>query len=95
MAGQRGRQFRRTSGSLQLIDSINVGLGTSILIIKAADKFLVISVSKDRVTLLTEVENIELAEESGQVFDPGQVPFGKILAKFIKPKDSNSSGDEN
>ena len=96
MGGARARQFGRVSGrNLQLIDSINVGAGTSIQIVRAAEKYLVISVSKERVTLLTEVEDLEFAEESGQSFDPSQIPFGTVLAKFMKPKDQNSTGDEN
>ena len=95
MAGARGRQFKRTSGNLQLIDSISVGLGTSVQIIKAGEKYIVISVSKERVTYLTEVEHLEFAEEGDQVFDPSQVPFGAVLAKFLKLKDQDSTGDEN
>ena len=96
MGGARARQFGRVSGrNLQLIDSISVGVGTSIQIVKAGDKYLVISVSKERVTLLTEVENLELAEEIETNFDPSQVPFGTVLARFMKPKDPNSTGDEN
>ena len=94
MGGARVRQFGRTRGNLQLIDSISVGVGTAIQIVKAGEKFLVISVSKERVTLLTEIEDLELAEESEQGFDPSQVPFGTILARFMKPKDPDSTGDE-
>ena len=95
MAGARGRQFRRASGNLQLIDSISVGMGTVIQIVKAGEKYIVISVTKERVTYLTEVERLEFAEEDGPGFDPAQIPFGAVLAKFLKPKDPNSTGDEN
>ena len=95
MGGARARQFRRASGNLQLIDSISVGVGTSIQIIKVGEKFLVISVTKERVTLLTEVEDLELIEEGEQNFDLSHIPFGTVLAKFMKPKDSDSTGDEN
>ena len=93
MGGARLRQFRRGGGNLQLIDSLSVGVGTVIQIVKAGEKYLVISVTKERVTLLTEVENLEFAAEGEQSFDPSQVPFGTVLAKFMKPKDS--TGDEN
>ena len=96
MGGARVRQFGRTRGNLQLIDSISVGVGTSIQIVKAGEKYLVISVTKERVTLLTELEDLEdLAQEGEQAFDASQVPFGTILARFLKPKDPNSTGDEN
>ena len=96
MGGARARQFSRASGrNLQLIDSISVGVGTSIQIIKAGEKYLVISVNKESVTLLTEVENLEdPAEEGEQNFDPSQIPFGTVLARFMKPKDQDSTGDE-
>lgn len=93
MGGARARQFKRSSGNLQLIDSISIGIGTSVQIVKAGEKYLVISVTKERVTLLTEVENLEFSEET-ESFDPTQLPFGKILAKFMKPKDGESTGDE-
>ena len=96
MGGTRARQFGRIRGrNLQLIDSISVGVGTSIQIVKAGEKYLVISVTKERVTLLTEVEDLEFAEEAEPGFDPSQVPFGTVLAKFMKPRDPNSTGDEN
>ena len=95
MGGARARQFSRASGkNLQLIDSISVGVGTSIQIVKAGEKYLVISVNKERVTLLTEVEDLEFAEEGEPSFDPSQIPFGTVLARFMKPKDPNSTGDE-
>ena len=94
MGGARVRQFGRTRGNLQLIDSISIGVGTAIQIVKAGEKYLVISVSKERVTLLTEIEDLELSEENEQGFDPSQVPFGTILARFMKPKDPDSTGDE-
>ena len=97
MGGARARQFGRViSGrNLQLIDSISVGVGTSIQIVRAGKKYLVISVNKERVTLLTEIEDLEFAEEGEQNFDPAQIPFGTVLARFMKPKDPNSTGDEN
>ena len=94
MGGARARQFRRTSGNLQLIDSVSVGVGTTIQIVKAGEKYLVIAVNKERVTLLTEVSELEFAEESVSNFDPSQVPFGTVLARFMKPKDQDSTGDE-
>ena len=93
MGGARARQYKRSSGNLQLIDSISIGIGSSIQIVKAGEKYLVISVTKERVTLLTEVENLELSEET-ENFDPSKLPFGKILQKFLKPKDGDSTGDE-
>lgn len=94
MAGSRGRQFRRGAGNLQLIDSMGVGLGATVHLIKAGEKYLVISVTKERVDMLAEVEKIELAENSGTGFDSAQVPFGSLLAKLIKPKDQDGYGGQ-
>ena len=93
MGGARARQYKRSSGNLQLMDSISIGIGSSIQIVKAGEKYLVISVTKERVTLLTEVANLEFAEET-EHFDPSKLPFGKIFQRFIKPKDGDSTGDE-
>ena len=92
MGGARARQFRRSGGNLQLLESVGIGVGTSLQLVKAADKFLVIAVSKERVSLLTELENIELDERAAQV--ESTVPFGSLLAKFMKPKDDNGAEEK-
>ena len=94
MGGARARQFRRTSGNLQIIDSISVGVGMTVQIVKAGDKYIVISVTKEGITMLTEIGSLEFEDESEQGIDPSQVPFGSVLSKFMKPKEQDSTGDE-
>ena len=69
--GTKARGF--SSGNLKIIEGLGVGQNSSVLLIKAGERFLLIGVTKDTVSYLTELNatDIELKEitPTGRIFD--------------------------
>lgn len=84
----RGRH--RVGSNVYVVESIVVGQQSMVQLIKAGDKYLVIGVTKERVTLLSELDE-------SQVKVPDEVnvgvPFGNVLNRFLTPKDEDSEKD--
>jgi flagellar biogenesis protein FliO len=84
LTGARGRLRRSNGGgNLELIESVNVAGQAVVQIVKAGEKYLVLGVTKENITMLTEVEQITEAE----IIENAPSPFGKIFSRFITPKD--------
>ncbi|MCL2197718.1 MAG: flagellar biosynthetic protein FliO [Defluviitaleaceae bacterium] len=79
------------SGNLSIVESVNVSGQAVVQLIKAGDKYIVIGVTKERITLLGEVDKEQISENVElQALD---TPFGKVLSRFIK--NAPESGGEN
>ena len=77
--------------NLRVVESIAVGGGVMIQLIKAGEKYLVVGVTRERVNLLSELtkEQIEEFESS-----PAAVPFSKIFSRFLpQAKDGQREED--
>jgi|GEM_PF-799276 len=81
--GQRGRQ----GSNLSVIESIAVGQQSMVQLVRAGDKYLVIGVTKEKVTLLSEVDKAIVIEPEPMSFSSADVPFGNVLSRFLPPKD--------
>jgi flagellar protein FliO/FliZ len=79
-----------TSKNLHLVETILVGSQNMVQLVRAGDKYLVIGVTRERVTLLGEVDAEQIRE-----LDPPQIgtPFKQILERFTN-KNGNGDGDE-
>jgi len=51
------------NNNLKIIESIQVGFGQYIMLIKAGDKYLVISVTKDKINFIAQLDNDSVKEE--------------------------------
>jgi len=71
-----------SGGNLKVIEGVGVGQGSSVLLLKAGKKYVLIGVTKDRISHLTELEesDIELKETP----PPGR--FDAYLGNFLKGK---------
>jgi flagellar biogenesis protein FliO len=84
LTGARGKLRRSNGGgNLEIIESVNVAGQAVVQIVKAGEKYLVIGVTKENITMLTEVEEINEPEP----VEAAPSPFGKIFSRFITPKD--------
>jgi len=82
------------NGNLQLVESILVGSQNMVQLVRAGDKYLVIGVTKERVTLLAEVDEEQIKEM--EPLPPVGESFNKVLARFLPPKDEgNDTNNEN
>lgn len=94
MAGiQKGRSFNR---NLKIIETISVGNNKMISIVEAGTKYIVVSIGKDEVNVLTELKEDELKDLSFK--DPQNTTqntesFSAIMDK-LKEKYSNRSRHE-
>ena len=73
--------------NLKVIETCRISPNIVIQIIKAGDKYLLIGVSKERVTFLTELSEKELNLTESQPDMP--VDFHSIMEKIICKKDEN------
>ena len=73
MAGyQKGRGNNR---NLRVIESMGIGNGNLLSIVQAGDKYLLVAVGKDKVTMLMQLDKEEIK-------DVQQESFQNILSRF-------------
>lgn len=79
---QKGRM---NSGNIEVIESFRIAGDKYIQIVRVAEKYMAIALSKETVTFLTELneEDIVMREGSGNM----KVSFGELLDKVKEKKD--------
>ncbi|MCL1884787.1 MAG: flagellar biosynthetic protein FliO [Defluviitaleaceae bacterium] len=93
LVGSRARMGRK-SGNLSVVESVNVGGQAVVQLVRVGDKFIAIGVTKERITLLTEVDKEHINEPEPVNLTSLDTPFGKVLSRFMQPKDGQSAEDE-
>jgi flagellar protein FliO/FliZ len=90
----RAKISGKMRGNLGIIEVIGVGLQTTVQLIKAGKKYILIGVSRDRVDFLAELssEDIEMPAESKIM---GKIGFDKYLQKFMNRDKPGGNGDDN
>jgi flagellar protein FliO/FliZ len=81
-----------TAGNLHLMESILVGSQNMVQLVRAGDKYLVIGVTKERITLLAELTEAQIKEI--EPLPPIRTSFNKILERFMPPKDEESDQNQ-
>ena len=81
---QKGRSFGR---NMESIEAFKLTTNKYIQIVKVGDKYLVLAICKDTITMLTELTEDQI--EKPEIKDPVKVNFKDILekAKNLKSKD--------
>lgn len=93
MAGARG--IGRKKGNLFVVESVNLGGQAVAQLIKAGDKYFLVGVTKEQVTLLAEFEKEQIVEPEMPDFKNMNTPFGKVLSLFTnQSKDPQKGEDE-
>jgi len=84
----RARISGNNHGNIFVAEVISVGIGATVQLIKAGNKYILIGVTKERIVFLTEVspEDIKTPEQISVI---GKGLFDKYLNKFIN-KDKNT-----
>lgn len=80
--------------NLKILEVISVGPQKTIQLIKVGNEFILVGVTKDKITFLKEVSeaNIDLSLTTTNVNQ--SVPFKKYLENSFKKKSSNDHKDE-
>jgi flagellar biogenesis protein FliO len=92
LVGARG--MGKKAGNLNIVESLNVGGQAVVQLVKAGGKYLLIGVTRERVTLLAEIDKSEVTEPEPIDFKNLNTPFGKILSKYIQkdaPRDEENN----
>ena len=88
-AKSRMAQSNDLATNLQIVESIGIGAGNVVQIIKVGAKYIVIGVTKEQITMLTELSASEVQE-----IETVTVPFNKVLSRFLpKAKDGQREED--
>ncbi len=81
----RSRLGLKGSTNIKVLESVAVGYQSTVQLVKVADEYMLIGVTKDKITFLTNVkpDNLRFQEQAQTV-----VPFEKYLSGFFnnKPK---------
>ncbi len=78
------------SKNIEIVERISIGVGNVIAILKCGNEFFLVSITKEKTTLITKLD-----ENSLDFDDKGQsTGFSDILNNFIK-NDKNKSEDKN
>ncbi|MBD5550744.1 MAG: flagellar biosynthetic protein FliO [Lachnospiraceae bacterium] len=71
-------------GNIEMLESFRIASDKYVQIIRVADKYLAIAVSKDTVTVLSELEESKLVRRDDA--DSAKISFQKILEKVREKK---------
>ena len=84
-----GKPFRK-GNNMKILEVTSVGPGSTIQLIKVAEEYFLIGVTKTQITFLTMVDNEPLDDE-GQLNNKVVLPFEKHLSRFFRAKQTSDS----
>ncbi|MCL2047636.1 MAG: flagellar biosynthetic protein FliO [Defluviitaleaceae bacterium] len=79
------------SKNVSVVETINLGGQAAVKLVKAGDKYLVLGVTKERVSLLSEIDKEHITEAEVIKFSALDTPFGKVFSRFIKLPTENET----
>jgi flagellar protein FliO/FliZ len=85
--------IKRTNNTMKIVEVIPVGPQKTIQLIKVGNEFILIGVSKDRITYMKEVSVDSLGDEFK--YDTQNVPFSKHFESFINKRKNSSETLDN
>lgn len=80
--------------NMELVDTMRISSSKYLQIVRAGDKYLVIAVCKDTVTMLTEISKESLLLEEGNQGNGYQLGFHEILEKIKNQNLTEKTTDE-
>jgi len=80
--------------NMEIVDTMRISSSKYLQIVRAGDKYLVIAVCKDTVTMLTEVPKESLALQDGAQTSGYQLGFREILEKIRNQNLTEKTTDE-
>lgn len=76
-------RLTKRSGNIRIVESIAVGYQSSVQLMKAGSSYILIGVTKEKITFLTEVDkdSLLLGDETQGI---NNIPFEKVINKYLK-----------
>ena len=89
------RLQRASSNNIKILESVSVGYQSVIQLLQIGDdKYIVIAVTKDKVTFLANVDKDSINLENRNI-DISKLPFEKYLKSFMKKDIDGQEDDKN
>ncbi len=81
------------SQNLDIVDKISLGVGNSIAILRCGESYVLVSITKDRIEFLKDLNKDELTFVEKEVTtQSGNLNFSTVFNNFLKTKE-NDKGD--
>ena len=80
----RARLATKSEGNLYLYEVISVGANSTVQLIKAGERYVLIGVTRDRIVFLTEIPQDEIKH-----FEPDKGTFDKYFQRFLNKQETN------
>jgi flagellar protein FliO/FliZ len=97
MAASRGGRLG-AKRNMQIVEGIGVGVNATVQIVRVGERYYLLGVTKESVTLLTPLDESQIAFPSPQTHAVN-IPFNKIFDKIMKreaeAKNQDEANDEN
>ena len=88
----RGGRIRSAKRNLEVTESAGVGTQAMVQIIRAGNRYYLVGVTKERVSMLAELDEEQLTLT---VPDSTETPFDKLLQRFMNRDKPESSENRN
>lgn len=87
-------QMRQSKQSnMKIVEAIPVGPGKTIQLVKVGEKFVLLGVTKDQITFITEVDEEALNLEQLKTSVEGGQDFSRYLSRFMDKKKKNKEDE--
>ena len=94
--GASGRLGRVKGSNLRILEGLSVGQQNNVQLVRAGKRYFLLGVSKERVTLLTELGEDDI---DATVYEQAQaspaLPFDKVLGRLYKPRTPKEEEEAN
>lgn len=81
--------------NMQIVEAISVGQGKTIQLVKVGDRFILVGVTKDQITFLSEVDEEGLNLEQLKTSFEGGQNFNRYLSQMMQKKRQKNQKDNN
>jgi len=87
------KYMRRGNNNLKLVDSIGLGFQNGIHLVKAGKKYVLLGITKDRITFLCELSEFDI-EDMEQEQNSALPSFDNYLNRILKRKNDRDSDND-
>ena len=90
----RARNVKSGNLNMKVLEAVSVGQAATVQLVKAGEKYIVIGVTKERVTFLTEMTEDELEQAATPPGGGVKMPFEKYFNQILRKPGNIQKGDK-
>ena len=92
--GASGRLSRARGANIKVLEATSVGQAGSVQLVRVGQKVLLLGVTKEHISVLTEMTEDELDVSIYTPSPAPALPFDKVLGRLYKPRALKAEGEE-